>query len=217
MIPIHPIHPLLLTYLALLLLQPTQPTQTTTGAAPLPHESQQWLDETEYAATNLANLNARIFIDDHTYEQTCTCKVPPASHAIKCYPQQVTITRKDPMPGVLSPGRLVLDGRNLRLLLGDPADFKMVSPEITSFHDLDGRSSEEAIRSWGGEAGELLLSLAVWDDMTLASTGAPLRYTSIKKAVHSWLKYQNAINKRKYFYMSTDTDALAFVRNFSLL
>ena len=70
--------------------------------------------------------------------------------------------------------------------------------KFSSFHDIDGRSSEEAIRSWGGEAGELLLSIAVWDDMTLASTGAPLRYTSIKKAVHSWLKYQNAMNTRLF-------------------
>ena len=135
MIPMHPINPLLLTYLTLLL-QPSQPSQTTAGAAaaaaraPLPHESQQWLDDTEYASTNLKNLNARILIDENNYDQICTCQVPPPSHAMKCYPQQVTITRKDPMPGILSPGRLVLDGQNLRLLISDPADLKMVKPEV---------------------------------------------------------------------------------------
>ena len=89
----------------------------------------------------------------------------------------------------------------------------MIDVTTQPYHDIDGRSSEECIRIWGGEAGELLLALAVWDDMTLQNTGSPLRYTSIQKAVHSWIKYQNAGNKRKYFYLSTDTDAMAFVES----
>ena len=117
------------------------------------------------------------------------------------------------MLGTLQPGRLLIDGSNLRKLIGDPADLRLVDATQSSFHDIDGRSSEESVRVWGGEAGQLLLALAVWDDMTLASTGAPLRYTSVKNAVEKWIKYENAINFRKYFYLNTDTDAVAFVEN----
>ena len=45
------------------------------------------------------------------------------------------------------------------------------------------------------------------------STGSPLRYTSVQKAIHSWIKYQNANNKRQYFYLSTDVDAMAYVES----
>jgi hypothetical protein len=179
----------------------------------LPPESQKWLDETEYASSNLKDLTARVVIDGEEYQPVCTCKVPPANSAISCYPQQITITRQDPLPGQLQPGRLVLDGLNLRILIGDPADLRIVEVEKSAFHDVDGRSSEEALRVWGGEAGELLLALAVWDDMTVVSTGTPLRYTSVKRAVHSWIKYQNSQNARKFFYISTDTDALAYVES----
>ena len=197
--------------LLLLLLLSTILPSTTSKA--LPPESQQWLDETEYASTNLKSLNTRITIDGEEYKPICKCIVPPADHSIQCYPTQIQIQRQPPMLGTLQPGRLIIDGSNLRKLIGDPADLRLVDATQSSFHDIDGRSSEESVRVWGGEAGQLLLALAVWDDMTLASTGAPLRYTSVKNAVEKWIKYENAINFRKYFYLNTDTDAVAFVEN----
>ena len=106
---------------------------------------------------------------------------------------------------------MVIDGLNLRKLVGDPADLRMVDTRKHYFSDIDGRSSEEALRVWGGEAGELLLALAVWDEMTLDETGSPLRYTSVKRAVHDWVRFYNAPSKRKAFYIHTDTDAMAFV------
>ena len=150
----------------LLLLALTTTTTHTTATTALPQESQQWIDDSEFAATNLQALDSRIIIDDEEYKAECKCHVPPPRHAILCYPSQITITKQDDLPGTLLPGRLVLDGSNLRLLIGDPATLKMVDVTKSAYHDIDGRSSEESIRIWGGEAGELLLALAVWDDLT---------------------------------------------------
>jgi hypothetical protein len=179
--------------------------------AALPYESQRWLDEQEWANANLKGLQGRVLIDGEEYEPVCSCSVPPPEHSQECYPRAVKITRKPDLPGALAPGRLVLDGANLRRLVGDPADLRMADASKHYFSDIDGRSSEEALRVWGGEAGELLLALAVWEDMTIDDTGAPLRYTSVKKAVHDWVRFYDAPSKRKAFYIHTDTDAMAFV------
>ncbi len=183
------------------------------AARALPFESQRWIDEEEWAQTFLQDLDARVLVDGEEFTPTCSCRVPPPEHSAKCYPRVVKITRKADLPGDLQPGRLVLDGRNLRKLVGDPEDLRMAEAAKHYFADIDGRSSEESLNVWGGEAGELLLALAVWDELTVASTGQPLRYTSVKKAVHSWVKFYNAPNKRKVFYIHTDTDAMAFVED----
>ena len=181
------------------------------ASSSLPYESQRWLDEQEWASANLKGLEGRVLIDGEEYDPICTCTVPPPEHSQDCYPRAVKITRKPDLPGNLAPGRMVIDGLNLRKLVGDPADLRMVDTRKHYFSDIDGRSSEEALRVWGGEAGELLLALAVWDEMTLDETGSPLRYTSVKRAVHDWVRFYNAPSKRKAFYIHTDTDAMAFV------
>ena len=137
-------------------------------------ESQRWLDEQEWASANLKGLEGRVLIDGEEYDPICTCTVPPPEHSLDCYPRAVKITRKPDLPGNLAPGRMVIDGLNLRKLVGDPADLRMVDTRKHYFSDIDGRSSEEALRVWGGEAGELLLALAVWDEMTVDETGSPL-------------------------------------------
>ena len=177
----------------------------------LPYESQRWLDEEEWSQANLKGIEGRFLIDGEEYEPVCTCSVPPPEHSQECYPRAVKITRKPNLGGELAPGRLVLDGLNLRKLVGDPADLRVVDVRKQYFSDIDGRSSEEALHVWGGEAGELLLALSVWDDMTVDKTGSGLRYTSVKKAIHDWVQFYNAPSKRKSFYIHTDTDAMAFV------
>ena len=96
--------------------------------ASLPYESQRWLDEQEWAMTNLQGLEGRVLIDGEVYDPVCTCTVPPPEHSQDCYPRAVKITRKPDLPGTLAPGRLVLDGVNLRRLVGDPADLRSPDP-----------------------------------------------------------------------------------------
>ena len=173
----------------------------------LPKTKQGWIDDTLFSYANLQKLETHFVIDGEIYQPRCNCLPPLPADAGKCYISKIQIQPLPPFPGKLSPGRRILDGNNLRKLIGDPSDLKVVSSTEHHYSCVDGRSSDELLGVWGGDMGILLLAMAVYDEKQLETQGTPLTGAEVQRAVKRWLKY----TKRKLFYMHTDTDALAYV------
>ena len=177
----------------------------------LPPEDEQYIKDRTFAAISLKNLQGRFVFDGEQYDPVCNCKPPVPDHSKKCYPSKVTITKKAPFPGALIPGRLIIDGNNLRKLIGDPMDLKMANKYKHFGSDIDGRSSDEIFGVWGGEFGQMILMLAVMEKENLAKLGVPLNPAQISMGILNYIKV--CAHKRQYFYYHTDTDAAAFVEN----
>lgn len=124
----------------------------TACAEALPFEQERWLREEEWAQASMQGMDTRMVIDGEVYDPVCSCKVPAPENTRECYPRKVKITRRPSLDGTLAPGRLVLDGINLRRLVGDPADLRFVESKRHYFSDIDGRSSEEVLGVWGGRS-----------------------------------------------------------------
>jgi hypothetical protein len=186
----------------------TQDGLRTPNLAP---EDDRFITESMYAATNLKKLNARFVFDGEQFDPVCSCKPPPPEHGRKCYPSKVTIIKGEPFPGKLQAGRLLIDAKNLRKLIGDPSDLKMVDAATHFASDIDGRSSDEIFGVWGGEFGELILAMSVWEDNNLKLLGVPLTPLILSQAIVGYI--QNCADTRKFMYFHTDTDALAWVES----
>ena len=109
-----------------------------------------------------------------------------------------------------TPGRLVIDGKNLRKLIGDPSDLKMAQKFKHFASDVDGRSSDEIFGVWGGEFGEMILMLSTYENENKAKLGVAITPFQLKMAV---LNYIRSCARRQFFYYHSDTDAAAFIEN----
>jgi hypothetical protein len=168
---------------------------------------QKWIKETEYSKEHLKNLKGRFEIEDEVYDLMCTClpSDPPSTFST-CYPREVKIESIGRFPGQpVSPDHPMLDAENLRRLLGAPEDLRMVEHSGYYWSAPDGRSSDEVLGTWGGDAGELFLKFAVWEDLS----GQQLRPDQAKALILRFLRY----DPRPYFYMHTDTIALAWAQD----
>ena len=76
----------------------------------------------------------------------------------------------------------------------------------TGFKTLDGRINGAYLATPGGDAGEFLLGLQIFQDMKLSTTGeAHFTQQKVKNLIKEYLLYM----KQKRFYMATDDSAVA--------
>ena len=54
----------------------------------------------------------------------------------------------------------------MRSLIGDITQLEFVDPTKTSFHCMDGRESNEILATPGGDFGEFLLALYIYEGLT---------------------------------------------------
>eukprot|EP00941_MAST-03F_sp_MAST-3F-sp1_P002017 g2017.t1 len=169
-------------------------------------EQEEWIKETQYSKAHLKDIFGRFNIEDEDYRVACSClPANPDSSFNRCYPREIKIEVLGRFPGrPTDPDHPILDVDNLRKLLGAPEDLRMVQVKDQYLSSPDGRSSDEVMGTWGGDAGELFLKVAVWEDLT----GTKVLKYQLKKFILLFLRY----NKRPYFYMHTDTIALAWVQ-----
>lgn len=178
----------------------------------LPPEDEQYVKDREFAAANLKKVKGRFVIDGEMYDPVCNCKPPPPDHSKQCYPSKVTITKDSPIKGKLQPpGRLVIDGKNLRKLIGDPSDLRMAHKFKHFASDVDGRSSDEIFGVWGGEFGEMILMLSIYESENLAKLGVAITPFQLQMAVLNYIR--SCAARRQFFYFHSDTDAAAFIEN----
>jgi hypothetical protein len=90
----------------------------------------------------------------------------------------------------------------IRQLIGHPGELKYVNVEDTHFECLDGRNQKGILATPGGDAGEFILALHIYDDLL----GGNRKLT--QEAVDTYLKRYLEWMRQDIFYMCTDENAL---------
>ena len=89
----------------------------------------------------------------------------------------------------------------IRKLIGTIEDLSYISIEEASFKCLDGRYSTAILGTPGGDAGEFLMALSVYEDLVLDKT---LSQESVDNFFYAYLGSM----KQDKFYMCTDDNAI---------
>ena len=84
----------------------------------LPKSKQEWIDNTLYSVERLQKLDTQIIIDGEIFQPRCSCLPPPPADSGNCFLNKIQIQPLPPFPGKLQKGRKILDGNNLRKLIG---------------------------------------------------------------------------------------------------
>jgi hypothetical protein len=138
----------------------------------------QWIVENDYSVQFLTDLPARVNLNGAVFDTSCTCRPNlPQDATRQCVPHQVTVTPEVPFPGDRDRHRPNIDAAGLRKLVGEPTTLRNVEITRHHFSCCDGRSSDEIIGTWGGDAGEMMLAIAVWEDLA----GRNLTATEVAK------------------------------------
>ena len=153
----------------------------------------------------MTDFQGRILLEDELYDVTCTCRpANPPSVLEHCKPTEIRIEFLGQFEGEDVDGnKPLLDAVNLRKLVGAPEDLRVVNLLRHGFSSVDGRSSDEVLGTWGGDAGELLLACAVWEELKQTD----LQVHDIKELIVRYLTYM----QQQWFYVHTDTKALAWI------
>ena len=163
-----------------------------------------WIAENKYSVDYLTDLPGFITVNGETFETTCTCRPNlPKDPTLQCIPHSVSLTRMTPFPGERDRNQPSIEAAGIRKLVGEPTTLRNI--EITKHHFscCDGRSSDEIMGTWGGDAGEMLLAIAVWEELI----GRDLTSADVAKYINYFLTY----TKQEFVYIHTDTVAFGWL------
>ena len=163
------------------------------------------MNDSDFTQMYMTDFQGRILLEDELYDVTCTCRpANPPSVLEYCKPTEIRIEFLGQFEGEDVDGnKPLLDAVNLRKLVGAPEDLRVVDLLRHGFSSVDGRSSDEVLGTWGGDAGELLLACAVWEELKQTD----LQVHDVKELIERYLTYM----QQQWFYVHTDTKALAWV------
>eukprot|EP00750_Incisomonas_marina_P021727 INCI4652.1.p1 GENE.INCI4652.1~~INCI4652.1.p1 ORF type:complete len:308 (+),score=56.71 INCI4652.1:271-1194(+) len=175
-----------------------------TTTAKLSAAKKQWIAENEYSVEHLTDLPGKISINGEVFDTSCTCRPNlPKDSTLQCIPHQVSIEPMAPFPGTRGRQHPNIDQAGLRALVGEPTTLRNVEVTKHHFSCCDGRSSDEILGTWGGDAGEIMLAIAVWEDLA----GRNLTAGEVAKYVKYFLTY----TKQEFVYIHTDTVAFGWL------
>jgi hypothetical protein len=157
--------------------------------------------ELDQTVNNDNQISGKMSINGITYNAICDCN--PVT------PEQPLPTQSGPK---CDPSKLRIHGEkngigatydDIRNLVGNIEELTYVVVPETSFKCLDGRNSKSVIATPGGDAGEFILALSVYED--LLGGGRLLSQENVDNFLMQYLKTM----KPKKFYMCTDDKAIA--------
>ena len=146
---------------------------------------------------NIKSIIGKMNIGDSIFSAVCKCnpvspvKTPNLKESgPKCDPSKLKIKAEKKGVGA--------SYDNIKTLLGNIEELRYVLIPETSFKCLDGRSTGEGLGTPGGDAGEFIISLSVYED--LLGGNRKLNQDSIDTFFMEYLKFM----KQPKFYMCTD-------------
>mmetsp|Transcript_4888 Transcript_4888/g.9148 ORF Transcript_4888/g.9148 Transcript_4888/m.9148 type:complete len:359 (-) Transcript_4888:490-1566(-) len=156
------------------------------------------LDESssvDVSSTSSETVEGTVEYDGESYQATCDCSDESSQEVetIKCHPTKVKLTQD--REGTGSTYEEISDK------IKDAGDYTYVRVTKSYFHSIDGRTSDSILGTPGGDAGEFILALLVYEDMS----GRLLTQDSITTYFKEWLDCMDAST----FYFDTDDKAVA--------
>jgi hypothetical protein len=129
------------------------------------------------------------------YKATCDCSDEASQEVetIKCHPTKVTLTQDREGTGA--------SYDEISSKISSAGDYTYVRVTKSYFHSIDGRTSDSILGTPGGDAGEFILALLVYEDLS----GRQLTQASIETYFKEWLDCMDAST----FYFDTDDKAVA--------
>ena len=146
-------------------------------------------------------VQGKMQINGINYNAVCDCnpvtpeKVEINNNGPKCDPSKLRIHNERNGIGA--------SFEDIRNLIGNIEELTYVVVPETSFKCLDGRNTKGVLATPGGDAGEFILALSVYED--LLGGGKRLTQENIDNFLSQYLK----IMKPNKFYMCTDDKAIA--------
>ena len=153
------------------------------------------------------DFQGEININGQNYLAICNCSEKnrldsetrtDESRVFQCDPKKIKITSEMPGKGIST--------TQLKDLIGNLDEIPYSKIEDYSFFCLDGRNKKIGIATPGGDAGEFLLGLDVYENLLV---GKLLGYEEVKILLTSYLKFM----KQPTFKMCTDNKAIDFIKN----
>jgi hypothetical protein len=157
--------------------------------------------ELDQSVNNDNQVSGKMTINGITYNAICDCN--PVT------PEQPQTVKTGPK---CDPSKLRIHGEkngigatydDIRNLVGNIEELTYVVVPETSFKCLDGRNTKGVIATPGGDAGEFILALSVYEDLLGG------RRLLSQENVDNFLTQYLKIMKPKKFYMCTDDKAIA--------
>mmetsp|Transcript_9372 Transcript_9372/g.18006 ORF Transcript_9372/g.18006 Transcript_9372/m.18006 type:complete len:358 (-) Transcript_9372:904-1977(-) len=155
------------------------------------------LDESstvEVSSTGSKTVEGTVEYNGDSYKATCDCTDESSQEVetIKCHPTKVNLTQDREGTGAS------YDEISTKI---SGTDYTYVRVTKSSFHSIDGRSSDKILGTPGGDAGEFILALLVYEDIS----GRQLTEDAVETYFKEWLNCMDAST----FYMCTDDNAVA--------
>lgn len=156
------------------------------------------LDESssvEVSSSSSESVEGTVSYDGENYQATCDCSEEASQEVetIKCQPTKVKLTQDLEGTGATY--------EEISNKIKDAGDYTYVRVTKSYFHSIDGRTSDSILGTPGGDAGEFILALLVYEDIS----GRLLTEDSIKTYFKQWLDCMDAST----FYLDTDDKAVA--------
>ena len=109
-------------------------------------------------AFDASNIETEIEILGIKYRAECDCSGKDVDiNGGSCNPSKIKLQRDREGSGT--------DINGIKDLIGPPADLTFAPIKETSFHCTDGRENGSVLSTLGGDAGEFLLGIIVYDDI----------------------------------------------------
>ncbi|CAD8205919.1 unnamed protein product [Paramecium octaurelia] len=152
----------------------------------------------ESSAKDIRRINGRAEFDSQEYEASCQCESTTSQ-------LHVGETFCDPTKVQLHQDFAGDDGKTasfeqIRNLIGPLNELQFGDPNSYHFSCLDGRNEKGVLGTPGGDFGEFLLALSVYEQ----TIRTPLVQDTVDSILSNYLQYM----KQEGFYMCTDDDAL---------
>jgi hypothetical protein len=157
--------------------------------------------ELDQSVNNDNQISGKMNINGITYNAICDCnpitpEVPQSTQSgPKCDPSKLRIHSEKSGIGATY--------EDIRNLVGNIEELTYVYVPETSFKCLDGRNNKGVIATPGGDAGEFILALSVYED--LLGGGRVLSQENVDNFLTQYLKTM----KPKKFHMCTDDKAIS--------
>lgn len=154
--------------------------------------------------TTHQNISGKMKIGDALFSTVCKCDpVNPTKNNLK----QAPGPKCDPAKLSIKPEKKGIGASydNIKDLLGNVEELNYVLITENSFKCLDGRYNDPVLGTPGGDAGEFIIALSVYED--LVGGGRKLNQESVDTFFVEYLKYM----KQNTFYMCTDDFAVSHI------
>lgn len=153
--------------------------------------------QSDSSTTSPSTIQGKIRINDIMYNTICDCSggaIDDNPETVQCDPSQMKIHQDKPGEGT------TFD--EVRKLIGSPEDLTYVNVAESHFSCIDGRVPNAMLGTPGGDIGEFLLALHIYEDIL------GFNHQLTQEAIDHYLEAYLKTMKQSKFYMCTDDEAL---------